>query len=91
MQERLDDPTKNWKFRLGDLDDRARWDDYTAAYADALAHCSTPLAPWYVVPADSKTVRNYLIAKLLVDTIEAMHPVYPPMDPAVREAARGFQ
>ncbi len=91
LQERLDDPTKNWKFRLGDLDDRAKWDDYTAAYQEALTRCSTPWAPWYVVPADSKTVRNYLIAKLLVDTIEALQPVYPPMDPAVREAARGFQ
>jgi PPK2 family polyphosphate:nucleotide phosphotransferase len=91
LQERLDDPTKNWKFRLGDLDDRARWDDYTAAYQDALAQCSTAWAPWYVVPSDSKTVRNYLIAKLLVETIEALAPTYPPMDSAVREAARGFQ
>ncbi|MBY0491397.1 MAG: polyphosphate kinase 2 family protein [Gemmatimonadaceae bacterium] len=91
LQERLDDPTKNWKFRLGDLDDRARWDDYTAAYQEVLARCSTAVAPWYVVPADSKTVRNYLIAKLLVETIEALQPSYPPMDPAVREAARGFQ
>lgn len=91
LQERLDDPTKNWKFRLGDLDDRAKWDAYTAAYQEALARCSTAWAPWYVVPSDSKTVRNYLIAKLLVDTIEALQPTYPPMDPAVREAARGFR
>ncbi len=91
LQERLDDPTKNWKFRLGDLDDRARWDDYTAAYQELLSRCSTSWAPWYVVPSDSKTVRNYLIARLLVETIEALQPTYPPMDPAVREAARGFR
>jgi PPK2 family polyphosphate:nucleotide phosphotransferase len=90
LQERLDDPTKNWKFRLGDLDDRERWDAYTEAYQEVLSRCSTSQAPWYVVPSDSKTVRNYLIARLLVDTLESVHPVYPPMQDDVRDAARGF-
>jgi PPK2 family polyphosphate:nucleotide phosphotransferase len=91
LRERLEDPRKNWKFRLEDLEDRARWDAYTDAYRDALRECSTKHAPWYVVPADDKVVRNFLIARLLVDTLEAVHPRYPLMDPAVRAAAAGFR
>lgn len=88
---RLDDPRKNWKFRLEDLDDRARWDEYTEAYRDVLARCSSPDAPWYVVPADEKPVRNYLVARMLVDTLESLHLTYPAMKPDVREAARMFR
>lgn len=91
LQERLDDPRKNWKFRLEDLDDRARWDDYTEAYREALDRCSTPDAPWYVVPADSKSMRNYLVARLLVDTLESLPLTYPVMKPDVRDAARNFR
>ena len=58
LQERLDDPEKRWKFRLGDLDDRELWDDFTAAYEDAIRETSTDWAPWYVVPADHNWVRN---------------------------------
>ncbi|MCE2902221.1 MAG: PPK2 family polyphosphate kinase [Gemmatimonas sp.] len=91
LQARLDDPRKNWKFRLEDLDGRALWDAYTDAYRDVLTHCSTPAAPWYVVPSDDKAVRNYLIARMLVETLEALHPAYPPMHPDVRDAARDFR
>lgn len=91
LQARLDDPRKNWKFRLEDLDDRARWDDYTEAYREALRECSTRKAPWYVVPSDDKAVRNFLIARMLVETLEALDPQYPEMDHAVRDAARGFK
>lgn len=91
LQARLDDPTKNWKFRLEDLDDRARWDDYTEAYREALTRCSTPHAPWFVVPSDSKTMRNYLIARMLVDTLEGLDLTYPAMQDTVREAARNFR
>ena len=91
LRERLDDPRKNWKFRLEDLEDRARWDAYTEAYREALQQCSTKAAPWYVVPSDDKAVRNFLIARLLVDTLEAVRPQYPLMDPAVRAAAAGFR
>ena len=90
LQERLDDPQKNWKFRLGDLDDRAHWDDYTRAYRDVLSRTSTTWAPWYVVPADDKRVRNYFIARLLVETLESLDLRYPRMDPAVALAARDF-
>ena len=87
---RLDDPRKNWKFREGDLEDRARWDAYTSAYSEALSTCSTKWAPWYVVPSDDNTVRNFLIARMLVETLEELSPVYPPIDPAVREASKDF-
>ena len=88
---RLDDPHKNWKFRLEDLDDRALWDEYTEAYRDVLAKCSTPDTPWFVIPADEKAVRNYLVARMLVDTLEAVNPTYPAMQQAVRDAARDFK
>jgi PPK2 family polyphosphate:nucleotide phosphotransferase len=91
LRARLDDPTKNWKFRLGDLEDRALWDDYTDAYKDALRETSTKQAPWYVVPADSKPMRNYLIARMLVETLEGLDLTYPLIDPEVRKAAEGFE
>ena len=91
FRERLDDPRKNWKFRLGDLDDRALWDEYTDAYKDALLQCSTPAAPWYVVPSDDNRVRNFLVARMLVETLEGLDLQYPPMDSKVRAAAEGFQ
>ncbi len=91
LQERLNDPKKNWKFRAGDLEDRARWDAYTSAYSEALSKCSTPWAPWYVVPSDNNHVRNFLIARMLVETLESVNATYPAMDPAVRAAAAGFK
>lgn len=90
LKARLDDPTKNWKFRLEDLKDRARWDAYTDAYREMLERCSTPWAPWYVVPSDDKAVRNHLIARMLVETLESTNSTFPPMDEAVRAAATGF-
>ena len=91
LTERLADPQKNWKFRLGDLEDRALWDDYTAAYQDALTKCSTKHAPWYVVPSDSKAVRNYLVTRLMVETLESLDLKYPLMSPDVAAAAQGFE
>ena len=81
--ERLTDQTKNWKFRAGDLDDRALWDEYTKAYQGVLRHTSTEWAPWYVVPADNKDVRNWLIARLIADTLQKLKLRYPPADPSV--------
>jgi PPK2 family polyphosphate:nucleotide phosphotransferase len=78
FQARLDDPTKRWKFRRGDLEERERWDDYVAAFEEALARTSTPDAPWYVVPADRKWFRNWVVSRILVETLEAMDPQYPP-------------
>jgi PPK2 family polyphosphate:nucleotide phosphotransferase len=75
--DRLDDPEENWKFRAGDLDDRRQWSEFTAAYRDALRRCSTKWAPWYVVPADSKTSRNYLITRTLNRTLRGLRLRYP--------------
>jgi PPK2 family polyphosphate:nucleotide phosphotransferase len=74
---RLEDPSKHWKFNEGDLAERALWDRYMGAYRDALAKCSTPWAPWYIVPADKKKVRDYLVAQTVVDTLARMAPRYP--------------
>jgi PPK2 family polyphosphate:nucleotide phosphotransferase len=76
--ERLEDPQKNWKFRAGDLDDRELWSDYTKAYQDALSKCSTTWAPWYVVPADDKRARNYLVTKTIVEKLESLKLEFPP-------------
>jgi PPK2 family polyphosphate:nucleotide phosphotransferase len=75
--DRLEDPEENWKFRAGDLDDRRRWGAFTSAYRDAIRKCSTPWAPWYVVPADSKTVRNYLITRTLNSALRRLKLSYP--------------
>jgi PPK2 family polyphosphate:nucleotide phosphotransferase len=83
LEERLDDPAKNWKFDPGDLKERDRWDDYTAAYTEMLRHCSTPVAPWYVVPSNKNKPRDVMIAEVIVDTLEAMAPAFPAADPAV--------
>ncbi|GAA5514224.1 polyphosphate:AMP/ADP phosphotransferase [Deinococcus carri] len=76
LQARLDNPSKHWKFNPGDLEERARWDDYTQAYEAALT-TSTAASPWYVIPADRKWFRNLLISQILVDTLEDMNPQYP--------------
>jgi len=80
LQERLDDPAKNWKFSVGDLDHRARWDDYTAAFEAVLERTSTEHAPWFVVPADRKWHRNLVIAETMVSTLEGLEMNYPPSE-----------
>ncbi|NOT06932.1 MAG: polyphosphate kinase 2 family protein [Gemmatimonadales bacterium] len=83
LAERLDDPTKNWKFELGDLAERARWDDYSRAYEAVLARTSTPHAPWYLVPADKNSARDLLVAQVVVAALEEIGPTYPKPDPKV--------
>ena len=78
LQDRLDDPTKNWKFRLRDLAERKLWDQYVAADEDALNRCSTAAAPWYVIPANRNWFRNLAIAEILADTLDELNPQYPP-------------
>ena len=72
LQERIDDPTKRWKFATGDLDARKHWDAYQQAYSDAVAATGTPWAPWTIVPADSKFHRNLMIATMLKQAFEAL-------------------
>lgn len=81
LQERLDDPSKYWKFSLGDLAVRQQWAAYQQAYQDLLAATSTPWAPWTVVPADSKTHRNLMIATLVRYKLQQLGLRFPPQDP----------
>ena len=82
---RLDDPTKHWKYKPHDVDERARWADYLAAYEAALERCNGDLAPWYRVPADRKWYRNWAIASLLVEQLEDMKLTWPKADFDVEE------
>lgn len=82
LRERLEVPEKRWKFNPGDLEDRKLWDEYQAAYEIAIQRCSTPYAPWHVVPADSRTRRDAVVARLIRAELEAMNPKYP--DPGYR-------
>jgi PPK2 family polyphosphate:nucleotide phosphotransferase len=77
FQERLKDPSKNWKASAADFEERKYWDDYMAAYQDALFRCSRKFAPWYVIPANHKWFRNFAISQILVDTLEDLHLQYP--------------
>jgi len=77
LQERIDDPEKRWKFRTADLDVRARFDEYVAAYEDVIEQTSTEHAPWFVVPADRNWVKATAVAELLVDVLDRIDPQLP--------------
>jgi PPK2 family polyphosphate:nucleotide phosphotransferase len=83
---RLDRPHKEWKFNAADVAERARWDDYMAAFEAALTATSTPWAPWYVIPADHKWVTQAIVARVLVDTIEGLDLQWPQVSEAEHEA-----
>jgi PPK2 family polyphosphate:nucleotide phosphotransferase len=80
LLQRLDDPTKHWKYNPGDLGERKLWPAYQEAYADALARCSTGAAPWFVVPADRKWYRDWAVATLLRETFAQLGLEYPAGD-----------
>ena len=77
LLDRLRTPDKRWKFNPNDLAERALWPAYMEAYADALAKCSSPAAPWYVIPSDHEWYRDWAIGRILVATLERMRPRYP--------------
>jgi PPK2 family polyphosphate:nucleotide phosphotransferase len=83
LQARIDDPAKNWKFRRSDLEARAHWDEYQAAYEEAISATSTQWAPWYVVPSDHKWVRDIAVASILVDVFERLDPQIPDPEPGL--------
>ena len=80
LAERLDRPDKHWKYNPGDLDERARWDEYMQAYQTALTRCSPDAAPWHVVPADKKWFARLAVQRLLLDALEEIDPQWPPAD-----------
>lgn len=77
FKQRLDDPTKQWKISEADYAERKFWDDYMAAYEDALSRCSTARAPWFVIPADHKWFRNLAVARIVVEHLEGLNMKYP--------------
>ena len=85
LQARLDDPSKHWKFSSNDLAERARWGDYQLAFDEALTRCSTPYAPWYVVPANVKWFRNLVVARTIADTLAALDPQFPAAESGLDE------
>jgi len=86
LEARLEDPKKHWKFDPNDLKERELWDEYQDAYADALSRCSTEYAPWYIVPADHKWFRNWVLGDTIVRTMEELELKYP----APREGVEGI-
>ena len=82
--ERIDDPSKNWKFAMGDVEERQHWPRYMRAYQDALNGTSRAHAPWYAIPADDKPYMRYRVASIIVDTLKALPLKYPELDAAER-------
>jgi PPK2 family polyphosphate:nucleotide phosphotransferase len=85
FEARLRDPRKNWKFSTADVKERRYWDDYMRAYEDALSRCSTPWAPWHVIPADHKWYRNLAVSQVIVETLEKLDMHVPPPLPDAGE------
>ncbi len=85
LEDRRNDPHEHWKFRLGDLDTRKKWDAYQAAYEEALNRCSTSHAPWYVIPADKKWYRNLAISRILIDRMSELKMEWPPLEEGAAE------
>lgn len=85
FQDRLDDPSKHWKFSIGDLPVRKKWDAYMQAYADAITHCNTEYAPWHIVPANHKWYRDYVVTKAIVDALEKLPLEYPPEEEGLED------
>ena len=77
LAERLEEPHKFWKFNPADLEDRKLWPEFMSAYEMAIARCSTRHAPWYVIPSDSRTRRNAMIARLVRGALESMNLEWP--------------
>ncbi len=92
FRERLERQDKYWKWSSNDMKERERWDDYQRAYEEAVSATSTRWAPWYVVPADNRWYRNYVIARILTGTLQAMDPRFPePPEDVKRFAERELQ
>jgi len=77
LRSRLDDSTKLWKFHPEDVKEREYWKDYITAYEEAISHCSTAAAPWFIIPANKKWVRNLVVSQILLETFERLNPKFP--------------
>ena len=88
LLERLNDPTKHWKYDPRDLEARSRWNDYQHAYESAFDATSTKQAPWYIVPGDNKPAMRVIVASIIVETLARMKPRYPEPDAALIQSIR---
>jgi PPK2 family polyphosphate:nucleotide phosphotransferase len=77
FQDRYDDPTKRWKFKMGDLEERKHWDEYVVAYEEALSRCSKADAPWFIIPANRKWFRDLAIGTILAEALDELKPEFP--------------
>lgn len=77
LEERINDPTKQWKFSESDITDRKLWDEYILAYEEILEKCSTENIPWYIIPSNNKWFRNFAVAKIIIDTLDDMNLKFP--------------
>ncbi len=91
LLKRIDDPEKNWKFNLADVQERAYWRDYMRAYEECINRTSTPLSPWHVVPADDKKNARLIVSQIVLDTLCALKLSYPRVDAGQREALRAIR
>ncbi len=87
--ERIDDPAKNWKFSMGDVAERGRWDEYMAAYEDMIRNTSSPHAPWYVLPADHKWFTRLAVVAALIATMEKLELAFPVLGEAAKAQLKG--
>jgi polyphosphate kinase 2 (PPK2 family) len=78
--QRIDEPDKNWKFSLADIEERAFWKQYMEAYEECLSATSTRNAPWYIVPADDKRNARLIVSQVIVETLTALEMTYPKLD-----------
>jgi polyphosphate kinase 2 (PPK2 family) len=83
---RIDEPDKNWKFSAADVKERAYWDDYQAAFSDVLSRSSTDVAPWYVIPADTKWFARIAAAGIIANALMKMDPQFPTVSDEARDA-----
>jgi PPK2 family polyphosphate:nucleotide phosphotransferase len=77
FEQRLDDPTKRWKISPADFEERKLWDEYQKAYEDAISRCGTPWAPWYIIPANKKWLRNLAVSHIVLRALEGLKMKYP--------------
>ena len=83
FQDRVDDPTKRWKFNMADLAERKLWDQYRAAFEEMLTETSTDYAPWHLIPANRNWLRNLAVSEIVADAIDNLHPQYPESEAGV--------
>jgi PPK2 family polyphosphate:nucleotide phosphotransferase len=88
--ERIEDPTKNWKFDENDVKERGFWDDYMAAYRDCINATASPRAPWYVVPADDKKNMRLMVAQILIEELQKLSFEYPEVTPERQKILQGL-